>query len=764
MKKPVAFLTAAATAVSVMLSPISSVTFTNADAADSVKIMPIGDSITFGYGDDGGYRKFLDYELKQKSIDFDMVGPEGKNSASFSNNGQNIQYDDNHAGYSGFTIKQQYPIPSWGENGLLEKLKSKNAVKQAQPDIVLLIIGTNDMTANRNLNDCETDLHTLIDYILGDMPEDGIIFMGSIPEFTAYGGNSTRVGNYNKTVQKVAESYGDNVQFADIHSAVGVSDLQSDQLHPNRGGYEKMGKYWANVVEEYLDGQGTSQTDPDDPVIMHSDFENGISGWEGRGSAKVSATKDAAAEGSSSAIVTDRAADWNGIAYSLSSRKCPAGTIIDASAKIMQKSGGTVHFKMTMQYTIDGSPLYDTFAEGDAPSGEWIDLSAIHYTVKDGTDMILYFETDTDKCNFYLDEVLVKKNDGTLPPVVYSKGDANHSGTVDTDDVRAMIDYLLGKQTEVFLDGADMDGSGTLNVIDLSILKNTFITPNEPDPVETPAARSGAEYMASIRSQVTASVPSNVLKNAEGTIEHITYFSKKANRNKGANVWLPPGYDKNKKYPVFYVNHGYGGDESSMVNGMGVREIATNLIKSGDAEPMIIVFTNQYTDPAHEKQTGNGQADVPGYDNFVEDLPDSLMPYIETNYPVKTGRENTAIAGFSMGGRESLYIGMKCCDKIGYIGGGAPAPGIFPTQDQFMNHPGVMSKDEIRFEAPYEPYLLMIAGGTNDGMVNDYPKQYADLFTQHGNENIYLSVPGGGHDSSTVIPLMYNFIRFIFKA
>ena len=84
------------------------------------------------------------------------------------------------------------------------------------------------------------------------------------------------------------------------------------------------------------------------------------------------------------------------------------------------------------------------------------------------------------------------------------------------------------------------------------------------------------------------------------------YFqlSKKANHDKGANVWLPPGYDQTKKYPVFYVNHGYGGDESSMVNGMGVREIAANLIKSGEAVPMIIVFTHQYTNPRNRKRLG----------------------------------------------------------------------------------------------------------------------------------------------------------------
>ena len=142
MKKFISVLAALAVSCPMLSAVCGGYSSETAAAADPVRIMPIGDSITFGYGEDGGYRKYLDYALKQKDIAFDMVGPEGKSSASFNYKGQSCQYDDNHAGYSGYTIKQQYPIPSWGENGLLEKLKAKNAVKQAQPDIVLLIIGT----------------------------------------------------------------------------------------------------------------------------------------------------------------------------------------------------------------------------------------------------------------------------------------------------------------------------------------------------------------------------------------------------------------------------------------------------------------------------------------------------------------------------------------------------------------------------------------------------------------------------------------------
>ena len=759
MKKLASLLTASALALTALLPAFLADSAVPALAAGSVNIMPVGDSITFGYGDDGGYRKFLDYTLSQKGIEHDMVGPEGPAQASFNYNGQSVSYDNNHAGYSGFTIKQQYPIPSWGENGLLERLQKKDAVKNAQPDIVLLIIGTNDMTANRNLNDCETDLHALVDYILGDMPEGGVVFMGSIPEFTAYGGNAQRVANYNATVQKVAESYGENVRFADVHGCLnGMADMASDKLHPTSAGYEKMGKFWAEVIEEYLAGS-TEPTDPNDPTVLHADFEKGLSGWGARGSASVAVTKEDAAEGSQSAAVTSRSAAWNGISYSLSSSKFPAGEHFSISAKVKQTSGSAVKFKFSVQYGSGDSVDYDTFVTGDAPSGEWFTLSAANYTIKDGANPVLYIETDTDKCDFLVDEIIITKSDGTEPPEQFKSGDADHSGTVDAKDAALLLDYLLTKRSEISADTAELDGDGVLTAKDLSLLKAMLTNPEEeivnvPDP----------EYMNTIRSQMTASVPGDVLKGAGGKTEHITYFSKKANRNKGANVWLPPGYDSSQRYPVFYVNHGYGGDENSMMNGNGILEMATNMIQRGDAVPMIIVFTNQYTDPNHERQTGNGQADVPGYDNFVEDLPDSLMPYIEEHYPVRTGRENTAIAGFSMGGRESLYIGMKCCDKIGYIGAAAPAPGIFATKDQFMDHPGVMTKDEIRIDPPYSPYVLLIAGGTADSMVKDYPEQYHNLFTQHGTDNIFLPVPGGGHDASTVTPLMYNFIKVIFKA
>jgi glucuronoarabinoxylan endo-1,4-beta-xylanase len=505
---------------------------------------------------------------------------------------------------------------------------------------------------------------------------------------------------------------------------------------------------------------GISAAGLDTGYYIHDTFEDGTDGWEGRGGASVSAG-GTAYEGSKALTVSGRTSSWHGAMKSLGSETFQPGKEYSFSAAV----SGTGNMMLSLQYKdASGETKYGHIANGEA-SGDYIQLANASYALPEGSDYVLYFETESGTGKFSIDDVIIAEA-GTVidgpKPLIY--GDINSDQRIDSFDIilarKGVIDGLEGRA----LKAGDVDGDGEMASADLVQLSQFVLGERTGFERVEPPEDAGKVFMDSIRDSITVNVPSSALANAEGGVEHITYFSKKANRNKGANVWLPPGYDPSKKYPVFYVNHGYGGDEGSMVNGMGVREIATNLIKSGEAEPMIIVFTNQYTDPAHEKQTGNGQADVPGYDNFVEDLPDSLMPYIESHYPVKTGRENTAVAGFSMGGRESLYIGIRCCDKVGYIGGGAPAPGIFPTKDQFMTHPGVMSKDDMRIDPPYAPYLLMIAGGTNDGMVNDFPKQYSDLFTEHGTENIYISVPGGGHDSKTVIPLMYNFIRNLFKA
>lgn len=252
-----------------------------------------------------------------------------------------------------------------------------------------------------------------------------------------------------------------------------------------------------------------------------------------------------------------------------------------------------------------------------------------------------------------------------------------------------------------------------------------------------------------------------------GTTKGITYTSKVTGRTKKANVITPNGYSESEKYPVLYVNHPIFGDENSMLGGdMGIPAVPYNLEAKGEVKKMIIVTTAMYTSKTSDgAPMGGFNAEVmAAYDAFLEDLTGSLMPYIEENYSVLTGRDNTAITGFSMGGREALYIGISRPDLFGYIGGSCPAPGIVPAVDQFMTHVGSMKESEfkIKDESVY-PYIILISGAANDPVVGTFPKQYSDLLTKNGSPNVYHQVPMGSHDAVTTRCHLYNFCRYLFK-
>ena len=196
---------------------------------------------------------------------------------------------------------------------------------------------------------------------------------------------------------------------------------------------------------------------------------------------------------------------------------------------------------------------------------------------------------------------------------------------------------------------------------------------------------------------------------------------------------------------------------------MGIIALAANLAASGEAEPMIIVFTSMYTSENTDQCSGFTAEETAKYDAFREDLTECLIPYINAHYPVKTGRENTAISGFSMGGRETLYIGITKPEYFGYIGAACPAPGVVPAEDTYMKHPGNMEPSAFKVSGTVQPIELFIAGGTNDGVVGTFPQQYHNLLTQNGQEHLWLEVPGGGHDGSTVVPMYYNFLKTVFR-
>ena len=248
-----------------------------------------------------------------------------------------------------------------------------------------------------------------------------------------------------------------------------------------------------------------------------------------------------------------------------------------------------------------------------------------------------------------------------------------------------------------------------------------------------------------------------------GKMEKKTYFSKDAQREKNLNILLPPGYNENESYPVLYVFHGIFGSEDSMTrDDMKIQTMLGNLVASGEAEKMIVVFPQMFTTKENIFPSFTNESSR-AYDAIREDLENSIMPFMEENYSVKTGRDNTAVTGFSMGGREALYTGVTRPNLYGYIGGVCPAPGIFPTEDGNMVHEGCMSPSEFQFGTAPSPYVLMITCTRFDGTVGDAPDSYHNALTQNGVEHIWHQLTDGDHGAISVRAHMYNFLRYVFK-
>ncbi len=521
----------------------------------------------------------------------------------------------------------------------------------------------------------------------------------------------------------------------------------------------------AQSVTTFVISTGEAEPDPNG-YLFHYTFENGTDGFSGRGSASVANSSDAYA-GSKSLSCTGREAAWNGATHALPS-KLKAGETYAFSA-VVKPATGSDTFHLTLEYKdASGETQWPQIASVSS-DGDWAQLYNAEFTIpSDATNIQIYVEAESTTGSFLVDEVIAAPKgteiDGPqgVTPITYKLGDLNGDGKITAVDLsmakRGKLKAFANNAQER---AADVDQSGAVDESDflwymdyLTAQTKTFMQPAEPPQQKM---RTISEYYEVVKDSLKMTESESDRSRKNGVIyPEVTkkqYFSKKANKNKNYNIMLPVNYDSSKKYPVLYVLHGFFEDEDRMIltgnsPPIPTREIITNAIAEGAAKEMICVFPYVYTDP--NKNTASGYGDSQGYDNFVDDIVDSLMPHIESNYSVATGRENTAVTGFSMGGRESLLIGMKYPDKFGYVGAICPAPGI--------NGPWKWESEEKA------PSLLLLTAGDNDTVVGDTPVGYHNSLTQAGTPHLWNYVNGGYHGDNCIRANIYNFVRMIFKA
>ncbi len=249
-----------------------------------------------------------------------------------------------------------------------------------------------------------------------------------------------------------------------------------------------------------------------------------------------------------------------------------------------------------------------------------------------------------------------------------------------------------------------------------------------------------------------------------GEFTHGTYFSETCGLERGYSILLPADYSEDKKYPVLYLLHGIFGNEYSFSGDESnkIKEIVGNMAADGLIEETIVVCPNMYASSDPNQQPGfDTEACLP-YDNFINDLVNDLMPYIESEYSVLTGRENTYLAGFSMGGRETIFITLQRPELFGYVCAISAAPGVVPTTDKFMTHVGQMQESEMKFaEGAVVPNVFIICCGTRDSVVGTYPKSYHELLEANGSEHIWYEITGADHDNNAIKSGLYNLFKQI---
>ena len=238
---------------------------------------------------------------------------------------------------------------------------------------------------------------------------------------------------------------------------------------------------------------------------------------------------------------------------------------------------------------------------------------------------------------------------------------------------------------------------------------------------------------------------------AHGTVDTITYNSKTVTVARKALVYTPPGYSKNKKYPVLYLLHGIGGDEKEWFNQGAPNIILDNLYAQGKLQPMIVVLPNGRA-MKNDRAEGNIMAadKVEAFSTFEKDLLTDLIPYIEKKYPVLKSRENRAIAGLSMGGGQSLNFGLGNIDRFAWVGGFSSAPNTkLPAQ--------LLPKPELAKQLK----LLWVSCGDADGLMNISMRTH-DYLKQNKIPHIFYVEPGG-HDFKVWKNDLYMFSQLLFK-
>jgi beta-xylosidase/enterochelin esterase-like enzyme len=237
-----------------------------------------------------------------------------------------------------------------------------------------------------------------------------------------------------------------------------------------------------------------------------------------------------------------------------------------------------------------------------------------------------------------------------------------------------------------------------------------------------------------------------------GRVEMAEYDSQTVGAVRRMQVYTPPGYDVKKSYPTLYLLHGIGGDETEWENACRVSTVMDNLIAERKALPMIVVMPNGRA-RKDDRARGNlfSAENVAAFEAFEQDLLQNLIPAVESRYGAAKEREWRALAGLSMGGGQSLNIGLTHLKTFAWVGGFSSAPNTRPPKELMPDPKAAAARLK----------LLWLSCGKRDGLINFSQRMHAYL-KEHGVPHLW-TVSSHGHDATEWRAALYYFAQQLFK-
>jgi enterochelin esterase-like enzyme len=244
-----------------------------------------------------------------------------------------------------------------------------------------------------------------------------------------------------------------------------------------------------------------------------------------------------------------------------------------------------------------------------------------------------------------------------------------------------------------------------------------------------------------------------------GHVRQVLFPSPSTGTSRRAFVYTPPGYEKgSQRYPVLYLQHGWGEDETAWSNQGRANLIMDNLIAAQKTRPFIIVMTYGMTNVIRPGQPGGLAAfDIKPFRTV---LLDELIPYVDSHFRTLSDRNHRAMAGLSMGGFETKLIAPANLDKFAYIG--LLSGGTFSVED-VNKTPGLRDKAKLLFVSFGS---REIEGGRMRGPPGAPPadpRKNAEELKKLGMNSVFYVSPNTGHEFQTWRRSLKEMAPLLFK-